>query len=404
MWGTAAFYVFCMSTIFMVFFSTSAIQVWPRPWNQLSILTACFLPVILVLVWKLPEWISARQFKKELLFVPLISILGMLNIVFSENRAVTLKVMAIFLLTGIFVFGITNVLMTTKQRQQIFLYLSWVCLVAFCIYGTIEYINQKSIFLLSFNPIPAGSLLILLFAGPFLLFHTASNRLRILLFASVVAGIAVIIIIGKQGPVLGLLGMVFFGVMMMPKKKLVWIILIIALIMTGIGYKMRKHLPSTLTRVLSGSTSLLYRMENYPLAAHIIQKKPVFGIGLHSPLISYLNDYKPKIVNDENYIEYVKQTKTFENIILCGFVEMGTLFTLSYLALIIYLLSKLFFHIKHNPEKKMHAVLLLSPLFGFLVHSMTFDSLIYPHLNWLFHSYLGIMANFEVYANKSINA
>jgi hypothetical protein len=64
--------------------------------------------------------------------------------------------------------------------------------------------------------------------------------------------------------------------------------------------------------------------------------------------------------------------------------------------LIIYLLRNIFRSIREKPEKRLHAVLLLTPLFGFFIHSMTFDSLIYPHLNWLFHSYLGLMANFDV--------
>ena len=35
--------------------------------------------------------------------------------------------------------------------------------------------------------------------------------------------------------------------------------------------------------------------------------------------------------------------------------------------------------------------LLLIVLLGFLAHSMTFDSLKYPHLNWVFHSFLGLL-------------
>lgn len=395
MWGTAAFWAFCLATVFMIFFSTSAIQVWPHPWNRLSMLTACFLPAILVIVWKLPEWISIKEIKKELVFIPIIISLGIFNIFFSENRTITLKVMSLFLMTGIGIFGTASCVLCNRYRRIIFLWICWGCLLILCVYGILEHTKNEPIHLLSFNPIPAGSLLILLFTGPFLLFPAGSNRLRILLCAPVVASIAVIIMIGKQGPVLGIIGMVIFVAIMMPRQKMVWVALMIAFILIGIGYETRNHLPRTLTRNLIGHSSLLLRLENYPLAAHIIQKKPVFGIGLHSPLISYLKDYKPKIVNVVDYAKYVKQTKTFENIVLCGFAEMGTLFALAYFALIIFLLRKIFFHIRHNPKEKLTAVLLLTPLFGFFVHSMTFDSLIFPHLNWLFHSYLGILANFD---------
>ena len=46
----------------------------------------------------------------------------------------------------------------------------------------------------------------------------------------------------------------------------------------------------------------------------------------------------------------------------------------------------------------MHASLLLIVVAGFIVHSMTFDSLKYPHLNWLFHSFLGLMAHSRKFA------
>ena len=301
--------------------------------------------------------------------------------------------MSLFLMTGIGIFGTASCVLCNRYRRIIFLWICWGCLLILCVYGILQYIQNEPLHLLSYNPIPAGSLLILLFTGPFLLFPAVSKRLRILLCASVIAGIAVIIMIGKQGPVSGIIGMVFFAVIMMPRQKMVWIGLMIALILIGIGYKMRNHLPRTLTRDLIGSSSLRLRLENYPLAAHIFLKKPIFGIGLHAPIAGYLKDYRQHLIKDQEYSEYIKASKTLENIILCGFAEMGGFFTITYIALIFYLLKNLFQLIKAKPEKRISAVLLLTPLFGFFIHSMTFDSLIYPHLNWLFHSYLGIMAN-----------
>ena len=141
--------------------------------------------------------------------------------------------------------------------------------------------------------------------------------------------------------------------------------------------------------------SIIFRLENYSLAAHIFLKNPLFGIGLHSPFKDHIKDYSLKITNDRMYYNFIKEKKTLENIILCGFVEMGGLFAVTYIGFIIYLLRNLFLVTRNKPEKRLRAILLLIPLAGFFVHSMTFDSLIYPHLNWLFHSYLGLMANFD---------
>jgi hypothetical protein len=393
-WGTVTFLVYCASTIFMVFFSTTAVQIWPYPWNKLTILVACLLPLLLVLVWRIPAWIYRKQFQKEFYFALTIVILGILNIVFSENQPTTLKVMGLFLISGIGIFAITSCLLTTKFRKTIFLWLFWMILLALCIYGTLEYINKKPILLLSYNPIPAGSLLILLFVGPFLLFSFSSWWLRFLQLSSIVFGVAVIVMIGKRGPILGLLAMVILFGILVPGRRF-WIFPLIALILVGTGYKMRNHLPPTLRFNLISHENTIFRLENYFLASHIFLKKPLFGIGLHVPLAEYLKDYHQKITNNTKYPNFIKATKTLENIILCGFVEMGGLFSITYIALIIYLLKNLFHGIKDNPAKRLQAVLFLIPLAGFLIHSMTFDSLIYPHLNWLFHSFLGLMANFD---------
>ena len=91
---------------------------------------------------------------------------------------------------------------------------------------------------------------------------------------------------------------------------------------------------------------------------------------------------------------YIKKAKTLENIVLCGFVEMGSLFSIAYIVLAVIIINKMYILVRQNLKYKSRAVLLLMPLFGFFVHSMTFDSIIYPHLNWLAHVQLGMAYNF----------
>jgi len=392
-WGTVAFYSYCLSTIFMIFFSITAIQIWLYPWNRLSILVACLLPLLPVLVWKIPLLIQNKELDKQFLFIPLIIILGILNIAFSEDRSTTLKVMTLFLISGIGIFVATSCLLNTKFRQSIFLWLCWMYLLALCVYGTMEYMNKKPILLLSSNPIPAGSLLILLFVGPFVLFLSSSWRLRFLQLSSIVFGVGVIIMIGKRGPIFGLIGMALLLGALLHKRRL-WIISLIVVILVGTGYKMRNHLPITLRKNLITHPSTLFRLEGYPFAAHIFFEKPLFGIGLHAPLKKYLENYKEKVAEGRIYRWQIRK-KTLDNMLLCGLVEMGGLFTITYIALIIYLLRNLFRYTRDDSKKRLKAKLLLIPLAGFLIHSLTFDSLIYPHLNWLFHSLLGLMANFD---------
>ena len=408
-WGTVAFLVYCVSTVFMIFCSTAAVRFWPHPWGPVSILIACFAPLMLVLVWKIPGWITFKELRKELLFIPIIVILGILNIVFSECRQATLKSMTLFLISGIGIFGVTSCLLNTKVRQTFFLWLCLVILLTLCVYGFLEYYNNKfiylfsyhpgytksSIYLFSYNPLPAGALLILLFVGPFLLFLISSRWLRFFEISAVVFAIVlIVVVIGKRGPVLGLLVIVLLLGLLIPRRK-IWIIPLIGIILVAAGYKVRNHLPPKLTMNHITSNSTLYRLENINLACHIFVKKPIFGIGLHAPIGKYLKDHQRKFAKNPGYLKYVNRDKTFENTWLCCLVGMGGLFSIIYFALIIYLLRNLFRRTKDRSKQRLQAVLLLIPLIAFVINSMTHDTIVYPHLNWIFHSLFGMMANFN---------
>ena len=134
--------------------------------------------------------------------------------------------------------------------------------------------------------------------------------------------------------------------------------MLLALVFIAGGYVMRDRLSPLLTKHYFKHPSTLIRAENYVFAGTIWIKKPVFGIGLHVPLAPHLENYEPKIYNEiskfpgyPNFSEYIKDKKTLENIVLCGFVEMGTLFSITYILLVAMILKKGFTHVKQNPEK-----------------------------------------------------
>jgi hypothetical protein len=72
--------------------------------------------------------------------------------------------------------------------------------------------------------------------------------------------------------------------------------------------------------------------------------------------------------------------------------EMGGLFTLAYIGLFVCVLKNINLKQNGNTNTRKHTSLILIVIAGFFIHSLTFDSLKYPHLNWMFHSLLGIMA------------
>lgn len=395
MLGGIAFFSFCMATIFMVFFSTMILEIGPKPWNKIIVLLACLIPLSMVIVWKIRKRKNWHVDSTIMLyFIPLIIIFGLLNIIFSEDRFTSFKIMTLFFLSGISVFFVSSVLFENRNFQSIFLWMCWASLVVLCIYGIYEYFDNKPIFVFSYNPILASALLLLLLVGPFVLIYENPNWLKAIFLISIIFGVAVIIIIGKRGAALGLVGMGLSLFALLQKRKL-WVLLIV-LGLLGTGWMARYHLSNYFPKGYFQSGSFVYRLENYPFAWHIFKKHPIFGVGLHAPLVKYLNDYDPKTsVSRADYVYYIKTKYTLENLFLCGFVEAGSLFTLTYIAFILYLLRRYWQVFKSAKYGKFHAALFLSPMIAFGVQAMTFDGLINGHLNWLFHSYLGLMTSFK---------
>jgi hypothetical protein len=74
--------------------------------------------------------------------------------------------------------------------------------------------------------------------------------------------------------------------------------------------------------------------------------------------------------------------------------------------LVLFCCLKLKQAIRKTPHRRCDVGFIMAALIGFFVHSMTYDSLRFPNLNWIFHSILGMMlglANAYSKTNKSPN-
>ena len=142
--------------------------------------------------------------------------------------------------------------------------------------------------------------------------------------------------------------------------------------------------------------SILHRLELYPFALHVYKKHPFFGTGLRAFSHDiYLKDYQVHNQSLDSFSVTVNKLQTFDNMALTGFVELGSIMTICYLGLIFYIIFRYCrntqpFSLNHKKE-----FVLLLPLLGLAIHSMTYDSLIFPQINWLFHVQLGILAGFS---------
>lgn len=186
-WERATFLIFLCSTLFMVLFSVGAVDHWAFPWNQISIIAACLTPLLMIVIQHWPDWFRKRSIRKEFFFVAALIILGILNILFSKNQGFyfpNFKGMGLFLLPAIGAFWASFFVLNSFAKINYFFWFYTGILLGISLYGiwqieTVGLVGQECpdcllghIYsaLFTSNPIPAGTTLLCLFAGPMLLF------------------------------------------------------------------------------------------------------------------------------------------------------------------------------------------------------------------------------------------
>ncbi len=120
------------------------------------------------------------------------------------------------------------------------------------------------------------------------------------------------------------------------------------------------------------------------------------GIGLRPfDHENYLADYQQHNKKLRDFPQQVAKLQTLDNVLLTGLVELGTVMTLFYLALVILILVKYCRRLRSFPESSPIDWYRVLVLLGFAVHSLSYDSLLFPSVNWLFHVQVGIMAGYQ---------
>lgn len=406
-WDRLAFIIYSLSTVFMIFFSVVAVKKWPSPWNQLSILIACLAPFLMVLLKNIPEWARSKNIPSDIKVIIILFALGAVNVFFSSDQLSSLKGMGLFLISGVVIFVTSSYLLNSKTRILIFSWLVSSCLFIIILHGLYAVSKNQwgyslelwPDFLFSYNPLPAGSSLILLSAGPLVLFSKAKPWCKYFIFPLVfLSTLYMAYHLAGKGLFVSLFVMIVFSGYIFAKRF--WLFSLILVLILMMGYQFKDSFPqysNVYKNKLVLKDSALIRLEYYFFAYHILKKEPLFGVGYHTPLETYLSDYEKKVIasaiENRPFSYYVKQLTTLDNMLLCLWVEGGSLFIAIYLFFLYSLFRRFFLEKSKAPEDFHFAMLLLVPLIGFMIHSMTYDSLKFPNLNWLFHSLLGLMVN-----------
>jgi len=328
------------------------------------------------------------------MIMTIIIILGIINVSMSDNIYQSFFTMRIFILSGIIPLWISMFIIADDRSRKLIYYFccSWLLIIA--IVEIVNYLFTNNDLIFINHAIPLGTLVILLFVGPLSILLSNQKRLKIFSLFLVFIGLIIITLTDKRGTFLAIGGMSLAWIYYSYIRGSVYVITLLLISIVGlfIGWQYYR----ALDKKIPYHNSILHRLELYPFALHVYKKHPFFGTGLRAFSHDiYLKDYQVHNQSLDSFSVTVNKLQTFDNMALTGFVELGSIMTICYLGLIFYIIFRYCrntqpFSLNHKKE-----FVLLLPLLGLAIHSMTYDSLIFPQINWLFHVQLGILAGFS---------
>jgi O-antigen ligase len=401
------FYAFLASGAFIVLlWGPNVLGNHVSPLTQDIIFIFPWLMLWLSYAWKT---ITNRRHRREILCMVAIILLGKLNIVWSDSYWNSLPQMRVFLLTGILTLWVSMFLITDLNRRRVF---DWFCCACLAIIVPLELITRvvhgsqgPGVFeVFTLNPIPLGTLLMLLSPGALRLLLSPQFKVKIWGGLLLCLLVALIISTAKRGSLLAVMAMAL-ALLFLRGGRLRYLACTVVLVIGLLVVFQGRRLLASLDPNIPSQFTILHRLELYPFAMHIWQHHPVMGMGLRSfTHQNYLVDYQQHNHQLQDFPKTVSDLQTFDNMILTGFAELGTVMTLLYLVLVIFIIIRYYHAMRVSPEPTVLDWYRLVILLGFAIHSLTYDSLLFPPVNWLFHAQLGIMAAYLVPGNATGSA
>ena len=403
--------MFLGSTVFMVVFSVDAVDKWASPWGQISVAAACLIPPIMLVIQYGSDWINGKNIRKELYFVPALIFLGILNVLFGQETTNNFKGMGLFLLPFLGAFMTSTMILRSYKECVVILRLYCGMLLLMSIYGIWQYSLNEFVVcngcdaavayraLFSSNPIPAGAIILCLFSGPIILLsQSPSFNKKATLIVILILGAGTIFLLGKRAAIISLLLMaIFLGIIKGGRyRQLIFLILPVAIL----SCFFLQYLPIEFQeKIHSAIRTPVQRLEMYFYAIHVFKDFPLFGIGVWTSMGKFLWNYDPMFTSlpkdFENFKYLINYGTSFHNIFLYLFVHMGALFSMTYFALIFSIFLGLIAYAKKQPGVKYYVLFYFIWLSGLLIPGLTATLLMYPDINFVFHSMLGLALNFK---------
>ncbi len=393
-----AFYSLLASGTFIIlFWSPNVLGKYLTYWEKIIIYIFPWLMIWLVYSRQV---FTLKAYRPEIILIVAIIILGIANTVLSDAVSRSIPQMRTFLLTGVFALWASMFLITDPNRRQVF---DWFCCACLAIIVPVELIlrvlrgsHGPEVFeVFTLNPIPLGTLIILLSSGLLSMLLSPNLRVKVGGWVLTFLGGALILLTKERGPLLAVVAMLL-GWMLFRGRRLRYLACAVVLAVGIVGVSQGPRLVRHMDPNIPSQFTILHRLEMYPFALHIWQKHPVMGIGLR-PFTHqrYLADYQQHNLKLKRFPVVATRLQTFDNMILTGFVELGTVMTLLYLGLVLLIIVRYYRTLRSLPGSTAIDWYRLLIMLGFAVHSLTYDSLLFPPINWLFHVQLGLMVAYS---------
>jgi O-antigen ligase len=344
--------------------------------------------------------ITDKEHRPEIILMVSIIIIGIVNIYCSNSLNKSFKAMRVFLLTGIFPLWASMFLLTDQRRRNGF---DGLCCGALAIIASVEIITWLiqgnrgpriwQVFLL--HAIPLGTLIVLLSPGPIGLLLSKNFRAKLIGWLLVLAAVILIFLTHKRGTWVALAAMLAVAMIYLARRHKYFIVTLLLIFALILSMQIRRQL-ARLDPNIPRYVSVLHRLELYNYAFHVWKAHPIMGIGLRSfTLDRYLHDYQLRNKDLHDFPQAVATLHTLDNMLLTAIVELGSLMTLLYLGLLFLILVRYGRKLWAAPESHPLGCYRMLVLLGFLIHSLSYDSLLFPPVNWVFHVQLGIMAGYH---------
>lgn len=293
-----------------------------------------------------------------------------------------------------------RLLLTTRSRQEFFLWFSVLILIGALLLSLLGYQNSGRIFyFLDSHWHPVADRVILFSFAPLALVLSKSRGLKLLGVVILILSYVVLLIgaqrWGMESAIFIPVAMFFLAVFIIELRSAnIPRFAITLVVLSAMALALGNHLYYRSSSMDKGHISVAYRVENIFFSWEIAKQNPFLGNGLLAPRNKIMAGYELRYpYHDKNmFIEWTNMLRTSENIFLTSLADLGIPFTILYASVVLILLFALLRCVFHPPsESVIPPLALLLPIVGALLHYQVLDGLVHPQLCWFFHVLLGLI-------------